>query len=115
MSVLVTGTVWKTSRQSGNELLLLLAIADIADDDGVAWPGITSLAKKTRLAKRTVYRLISHLIAEGELEVTAGKGRGKTNLYKVLYVQKEQSQGKGDRMTPFTNGNERVTPETQIR
>ena len=112
MSVLVTGTVWKTSRQTGSALLLLLAIADIADDEGVAWPGINRLAQKTRLNKRTVYRLLSQLMAEGELEVSSGKGRRNTNHYRVLYVHESQPQRKGDKMPPFIGG-ERVTPVTQ--
>ena len=112
MSVLVTGTVWKTSRQTGSALLLLLAIADIADDEGVAWPGINRLAEKTRLDKRTVYRLLSKLQAEGELEISSGRGRRHTNHYRVLYVAENQPQRKGDKMTPFA-GAEKVTPATQ--
>ena len=38
MSVRVSSRVWESSAQSGGGLLMLLAIADFADDDGVAFP-----------------------------------------------------------------------------
>jgi hypothetical protein len=56
MSAHASGTVWKTSRAKGSALLVLLAIADVADDTGKnAWCGSKSLAPKTRLHVSCVF------------------------------------------------------------
>lgn len=67
MSLKATGNVWTHSEQSGTKLLLMLAIADHANDDGYAWPGIISLANKVRRSPRQVMRLVKQLVEAGEL------------------------------------------------
>lgn len=67
MSVGVMARVWAKSKRRGAALLLTLAIADNANDDGVGWPGIKHLAKKTRMSERQTTRLISDLIQRGEI------------------------------------------------
>lgn len=52
MSIKVSSLVWDCSGQKSGKLLLLLAIADHANEQGVAWPGIPLLARKTRLCER---------------------------------------------------------------
>jgi hypothetical protein len=42
MSIKVMSLVWEKSQAKGKELLLMLAIADFADDWGEAFPGIKS-------------------------------------------------------------------------
>ena len=44
--------VWEWSAASGGGLLALLAIADFANDNGVAWPSLSVLAAKARLSVR---------------------------------------------------------------
>ena len=44
--------VWDKSRHAGSELLMLLAIADFADDDGKAYPAVSTLATKCRMTGR---------------------------------------------------------------
>lgn len=87
MSVKVMTRVWDTSEQAGSDLLLLLALADRADDDGICWPGIANLAQKTRSSERQTKRNISKLEDRGELYISyqSGKagGRGVTNRYFV--------------------------------
>ena len=62
MSIKVMTWVWDNSPTAGTELLLLLAIADQADDRGTnAWPSLRSLARRTRLDPRTVQRVIRRL------------------------------------------------------
>jgi hypothetical protein len=77
-------SVWKESRQAGGKLLLLLAIADFANDAGMAYPGIATLAEKTRQHRRTVQRQLSDLEEEGEIAIEPGTGRANTNTYWVL-------------------------------
>jgi|SRR5436190_18738217 len=83
MSIELTSAVWKHSRQKSGGLLVLLAIADYANEDSIAWPGVPTLARKTRMSKRNVQRWLEALQGDGELKVFRNKGRHGSNLYKV--------------------------------
>lgn len=72
MSVRVMSYVWELSQAKGSQLLLLLAIADYAGDDGLAWPGLETLAHKSRLSKRQVIRIVQELENMGELYILKG-------------------------------------------
>jgi hypothetical protein len=85
MSVKVMSYVWQHSSQSGGALLVLLAIADHASDDGGnAWPSLPTLARKARLSERQVVNVLHQLEAAGEIRVARGGGRGQVNHYTVL-------------------------------
>ena len=69
MSVYCTTRVWKKSKATGNDKLVLLAIADNAWEGGTnAFPSIRHIAHKAGLDKRTVKRIIKKLIEMGELK-----------------------------------------------
>ncbi len=80
MSIEVMTRVWKGSKQKGSRLLLLLAIADHADEMGFAWPGISLLAEKLRMSERQTKRLLAETEATGELYIDR---RGYNNRYIV--------------------------------
>lgn len=107
MSIEVMTRVWKHSRREGTELLLLLAIADYADDHGVAHPYKAQLAKKCRISERTVQRLLKKIESEGELEIRRADGRGNRMLLKIKSFQQTAKKGdisctkKGDNLSPF--------------
>lgn len=73
MSIDCMNRVWKQSKQKGAQLLLLLAIADCADEDGYAWPQILPLAKKTRMSERHVRRMIDEISESGEILIDKTK------------------------------------------
>lgn len=74
--------VWEFSEAVGNDRLVLLAIADRANDDGAdAWPNQEELSSKTRLSRRTVQRCILSLEQLGELVVS--REVGNTNRYTI--------------------------------
>lgn len=75
--------VWAASQHSGTHLLMLLAIADFADDDGRAYPAVSTLATKCRMRSRNANVILAALRASGELQVKAGQGPRGTNLYRV--------------------------------
>jgi len=81
MSVRTITRVWEHSKQSSTDLLLLLAMADHADDDGVCWPGIPRLAAKTRTSERQTIRNVEKLAQSGEIFLSRQCGRGHSNLY----------------------------------
>jgi hypothetical protein len=83
--------VWDASTHSGTELLMLLAIADFADDAGNAYPAVGTLAEKCRMSSRNANFILTALRQSGELEVRANEGPKGTNRYKVLVGMKAAS------------------------
>lgn len=84
MSIKVMAQVWATSTQKGSALLLLLAIADHAHDDGSgAYPSVATLAHKTRMGERQTRFLVGRLAKSGEIAVEKNAGPGGVNLYRV--------------------------------
>ena len=113
--------VWEYSKQEGGALRLMLAIADHADDSGIAYPGIERLARKARLTERQIYRLLQQLIKSGEIGVEHGGGRHRVNVYRInvglLRKGDEMSgmtkcQGLSDR-NPDIHVTETLTPASQ--
>ena len=82
--------VWKQSKQHGSALVVMLAIADQANDDGDCWPGVRKLAGKCRLSERGLQKILAALQTAGELQVFLNEGTktktGFTNRYRVLGV-----------------------------
>lgn len=75
------------SPATGNDRLVLLMVADEADDDGAnAFPGIDRIALKARVSRATAIRSIGRLEAAGELLVKRPEthGRGRHNRYVVV-------------------------------
>lgn len=94
MSIKVMSHVWTNSKQKGSALLLLLAMADIADDQGDCFPSADYLAKKARVEVRSIQRAVAKLVEAGELVVfdkcgTKGRNGQKTNLYRLVLTTVE--------------------------
>lgn len=114
MSVRLMAEVWARYEGTGNELLLALAIADFAADDGRSiYPSIATLANKTRQSERTVQRQLRAMEESGWISVVGNEngGRNNTRIYQV-----SPSWIKGDSLTPpperVTSTTERVTSTT---
>lgn len=90
VSVQVLSDVWTASRARGSDLLVLLALADQADDSGECWPSVRLIADRCRIDERTAQRRIRALEALGEVVVTRGGGRAKrgasvrSNRYRIV-------------------------------
>lgn len=113
MSVKQIDRVWELSEHKGTDLLVLLALADFSNDEGVSWPSIETLARKTRVSERTIQRSITKCVNSGELRVRAQQGPNGTNLYQLrLFDGGRQSDG-GDKLTGVTNSAKGVTPVTR--
>ena len=76
--------VWDHSKASDSKLIILLAIADFANEEGIAWPGVKTLAKKARLGLRETQYVLRQLEASGELRTLIKAGPKKCNLYQVM-------------------------------
>ena len=108
MSIKVMNLVWSNSTQKGSALLLLLAIADHAHDDGGgAYPSIQTLADKTRLTSRAVQVLLNKLEAAGELRIKRRTGPHRVNTYAITIETKtENPEPKGIPVNPAEEGPE---------
>lgn len=83
--------VWDSNRQSGTDLVILLALADRASEDGVCWPSLEALAERARLADtRHVRRILRKLEQQGDIHTIPGAGRGNTSLYLVCIGMTDQ-------------------------
>ena len=74
MSVRTMAAVWESSQHSGTNLLMLLAIADFADDDGRAFPSVGKLATICRMSKRNAQDRLRELAESGELTIKKNQG-----------------------------------------
>ncbi len=83
MSVRVMTAVFDHSDSRLADRLILLVIADRADDDGTGcYRGKESIARMARVSRSTVTEAITRLTEMGELEVEHRPGR--TSLYRVV-------------------------------
>lgn len=78
MSIKLMTAVWEREDLASTHKLVLLALADWANDEGLCWPSINRLAIKTSMAGRSVQRLIRQLEDMG-------------------FVRREEAIGKGNR------------------
>lgn len=84
--------VFEHSRSKKNARLVLLAIADCANDEGrQAYPSMPTLMKKTGLCERAVTGLVGDLERLGELEVKRNGGPRGCNLYRVVMTPAESA------------------------
>ena len=68
MSIRLMDAVWNGAPYKGTDLLLLLALADYANDAGLCWPTLKTLSKKARLDDcRSMRRHLDKFLADGIL------------------------------------------------
>ena len=87
MSVRWISHIWQSSPYKGERLLLHLALADFASDEGICWPSQSTLARKARCSKNWVRLSIGQMVRDGLVEIVepAGAGRGKVGVYQLLF------------------------------
>jgi len=76
--------------------LILMALADAADDQGVCWPSVSTVAAKCRVSDRTVRRIMCTLVTQGLLvsdQRYREDGSCSSNRYRLLL------EG-GDKLSP---------------
>lgn len=91
---------WKRSPLKSSRLLLVLALADAADDEGWSSPKVAWLAERARIKPRQVQRILHDLQAEGALEVRTGRGRGRTSSYRLRLPKPAEKGVVHDTLSP---------------
>jgi len=84
MSIIITTAMWRFSAYRGVKLIVLLALADWADDEGVCWPSILRIAEKARVTERGAQKIMRHLLEDGVIDlIEPGGGRGYPRTYRI--------------------------------
>lgn len=84
MANAVLHRVWEHSQLRGAARCLMLLLADVADQRGVAYPGKSFIADKIKESEDYTDKLIEKAVEAGELFKIAGKGRGHVTRFAVL-------------------------------
>lgn len=66
--------------------MILVVLAWHADDDGVCWPSVSTIARKSGSSTRTVRRAIKTMVNQGVMEIRPGyerRGRQTSNTYRL--------------------------------
>ena len=114
MSVKVMARVWAHSQTAGGELLVMLALADFANDAEECWPSIPVLAQKARLTERQTRRVVAKLEQVGEIRRSKSTGgRNRRNHYFITLTENpdiitgKELQGKNN---PVIGDTKTLTP-----
>lgn len=87
---------WRQRQVKTTYRVVLVLLADMANDDGVCWPSVGTLAELSGFSESTVFRALSFLASEsaGQLiEVLRRRGRQgqqRASLY-VLHIERGRS------------------------
>jgi len=65
VSIKILTQVWEGAPFDGYTLIVLLALADSASDEGWCWPSVEMLRTKARVPERTLYQALKNLIGAG--------------------------------------------------
>lgn len=103
MSVKVMTAVFERYPVGGGEMILALALADHADDDGTrVFPSIDSLMVKTRQARRTVQYQLRRMEESGWL-ILVNSGNGGRNQHREYRINLDWING-GELPEPENKG-----------
>lgn len=114
MSIKLMAAVWERIDLTSTQKLVLLALADWANDEGLCWPSIDRLAAKTSMAGRSVQRIIRDLESTGFIKRDEVLGKG--NRY-WIYIPLTDCHPRHSVTPPLTESHptpDTVSPNTSI-
>lgn len=107
--------VWEKSESKGSHRLVLLFLADYANEAGECWPGVATIADRCKLGERYVQRILGDLTAAGEIEVVTRPGRSNVYRLGVVYSSPQGVAYSSPRGEPqYTPGVNPSTPRSNI-
>lgn len=83
MSIKLMSLVWEDPDFDPYERLVMLSLADHANDDGLCYPSIARLCQRTGMKERGVQTVIKRLVEKGRITVTRGAGKRGSNLFTI--------------------------------
>lgn len=117
MSTYATTASYDSTVDHPSDMLVLLALADQANDEGVCWPAVSSVARRARLSPRAVQKILARLAAAGHITITnrlGGRaGKTSTSTYRVHPIAcPQRAAEKEARLARQAAGNAPATPPT---
>jgi len=111
--------VWAISPASGNERLVLLALADACsrDDGSGCWPS-AAIARKASISDRTVRRVIARLETDGHVIVHRGGSRAGSTNSDTVVTGNRVFHSPGQNVTPDSlswGDSDDTPPRTKLR
>lgn len=94
MSIQLMSATWQRGPNDRSQRLLMLALADCANDGGLCWPSTQTLAAKACMNVRTVLRTLKDLELNGWLSIARRSHERRGNTYQLLL----------DRLNPQLSG-----------
>lgn len=110
MSNAALTAVFTHSKSEGLARLILLSIADRADEQGRAFCGAGDLCRRTKGDRSNVFRALKRLRKSGELEVEPRKGFRGCNRYRIPLDQWHIAPSGNTPLVAIRNGTSGVTP-----
>jgi hypothetical protein len=75
--------IFESETLGPTERLIMLALADHANDEGRCYPSIARLCQRTGLSERAIQANVKRLTEAGHIKLAPGGGRAQTNLYLI--------------------------------
>ena len=97
-------SVWQNSKAKGASLVVLLALAHHADDNGLCWPSIDRLAEMANVDRRSISRALQQLEELKEIERQVNRGRGNVNQYRISFENMTSLVENMTKVSPISNG-----------
>lgn len=104
MSTIIMSQCWPLQGMSPAQKAVLISLADNANDQGVCWPSVESIAVRTCLSERSVQNAIKWLTDAGALQVQQRQGR--STVYTVTpaaFAPPQEMRGANNDETPANN------------
>lgn len=118
MSIPLMTAVWKHFPSGGSQLLVMLKLADYANDlGGDIFPSIAAIARNVRLTEKQARRVIHDLIDSNWLSVVgnaSGGSHSQTRRYQ-MNVERLTPPADGSRTPPVEGSREGLTPPADGR
>jgi len=110
MSIKIMSMVWEIKEITPMQKLILLKLADNADDGGVCWPSLETVAGACGCSSRTVMRAIDHF---KEMKILSSTRRyNKSNKYYFNSDTMSQLKSNSDTMSRLEVTQCHIPPDT---
>lgn len=103
MSTIIMSACWPLQGMSPAQKAVLISLADQANDQGVCWPAVDSIATRCCLSKRAVQQAIKWLRGAGIVSVEERQGRSTMYSVTPAAYAPPQEMHPSSKCTPAAN------------
>lgn len=103
MSTIIMSACWPLQGMSPAQKAVLISLADQANDQGVCWPAVDSIAMRCCLSKRAVQQAIKWLRGAGIVSVEERQGRSTMYSVTPAAYAPQQEMHPSSKCTPAAN------------